>query len=185
MADLIMVVGGSRSGKSATAEKLAKEFEQELGYPVIYIATGTIWDEEFAARVEKHRLRRPSSWHTVEEACDVSRIFNEQTAPSQIYLLDSLGTWITNIMYRDNVTNFSWDEEKEQAFISQLELLTESLGNANGTVILVADEVGMDLVPASQEGRIFRDLNGMVNQELAAKARQVYMVVCGIELRIK
>ncbi|KUG05451.1 adenosylcobinamide-phosphate guanylyltransferase [hydrocarbon metagenome] len=185
MAEVIMMVGGSRSGKSSSAEKLAANCEKKLGYPVIYIATGTIWDEEFALRVEKHRLRRPSSWHTVEEPCDLSRIFNEYIDQPQIYLLDSLGTWVTNIMYRENVTNFSWDEEKEQAFLDQLELLTESLENANGTVILVADEVGMDVVPASQEGRIFRDLNGMTNQTLAAKARQVSMVVCGIELRIK
>ncbi len=185
MAEVIMVVGGSRSGKSTCAEKLAENYGQKLGYPVIYIATGTIWDEEFALRVEKHRLRRPSSWQTIEEPCDLSTIFNEYLDQPQIYLLDSLGTWVTNMMYRDNITKFSWDEEKEQAFLSQLELLAESLGNANGTVILVADEVGMDVVPASQEGRIFRDLNGMVNQQLAAKARQVYMVVCGIELRIK
>ena len=185
MAEVIMMVGGSRSGKSSSAEKLAANCEKKLGCPVVYIATGTIWDEEFALRVEKHRLRRPSSWHTVEEPCDLSRIFNKYIDQPQIYLLDSLGTWVTNIMYRENVTNFSWNEEKEQAFLDQLGLLTESLENANGTVILVADEVGMDVVPASQEGRIFRDLNGMVNQQIAVKAGQVYMVVCGIELRIK
>ncbi len=185
MAEVIMVVGGSRSGKSSTAERLADDCEKKLGYPVIYIATGTIWDEEFAARVEKHRLRRPTSWKTIEEPCDLSKVFNEQREQPQIYLLDSLGTWVTNMMYRQNVTEFSWDEEKEQVFLSQLKLLTESLENVKGTVILVADEVGMDVVPASQEGRIFRDLNGMVNQELAAKAGQVYMVVCGITMKIK
>ncbi len=185
MAEIFMVVGGSRSGKSSLAEKLAEDYEKELGYPVIYIATGTIWDEEFAARVEKHRLRRPASWQTIEEPCDLTRVFNEHIDQPQIYLLDSLGTWVTNIMYRENVINFSWDEEKEQGFLSQLELLAESLEKVRGMVILVADEVGMDVIPASQEGRIFRDLNGIANQQIAAKAGQVYIVVCGIELRIK
>ncbi len=185
MAEVIMVVGGSRSGKSSRAEKMACDCEKKLGYPVIYIATGTIWDEEFALRVQKHRLRRPVSWQTIGEPCDLFRIFNGQIDHPQIYLLDSLGTWVTNMMYRENVSSFNWNEDKEQAFLAQLELLAESLANTAGTVILVADEVGMDVVPASLEGRIFRDLNGIVNQKLAARAEQVYMVICGIAMKIK
>ena len=185
MAEIIMVVGGSRSGKSSMAEKLADDGEKKLGHPVVYIATGTIWDEDFALRVEKHRSRRPSTWQTIEEPCDLSRIFNEYRDQARVYLLDSLGTWVSNMMYQDNGSVFNWSQEKEQDFIGQLDLLAEALKNASGTVILVADEVGMDVVPASHEGRIFRDLNGITNQKLAAEAQQVYMVVCGIELNIK
>ena len=183
MAEIIMVVGGSRSGKSLIAEKLAVHIEKKLGDPVVYIATGTIWDEEFALRVEKHRSRRPSIWQTIEEPCDLSEIFNKYQDGAKVYLLDSLGTWVSNMIYRDNGSAFS--REKEQDFLGQLDLLADALRNANGTVILVADEVGMDVVPASHEGRIFRDLNGITNQKLAAEANQVYMVVCGIELRLK
>lgn len=185
MAEIIMVVGGSRSGKSSRAEKLAGHSEKELGLPVVYIATGTVWDEEFALRVEKHRSRRPSSWQTIEEPCDLSRIFNEYREGARVYLLDSLGTWVSNMMYRDDGSAFNWSQEKEQDFIGQLDLLADALKSASGTVILVADEVGMDVVPASLEGRIFRDLNGITNQKLAAEAKQVYMVVCGLELKIK
>lgn len=185
MAELVLVVGGSSSGKSRLAEKMAAEKASLTRLPVYYIATGMIYDEEFAGRIERHRLRRPAHWETIEEPCEIHRVFNEHCDKPGIYLLDGLGTWISNLMYRQSSTPFIWSAVDEQIICEHLAALIEALSRMRGTVIAVADETGMGLVPSSYESRVFRDLNGMVNQKLAEQADAVYLVTCGIPLEIK
>ncbi len=185
MAEIIFVVGGSSSGKSRLAEQIAIEKAAITKLPVCYIATGMVYDEEFARRIEKHRLRRPADWETIEESCDIHRIFNERSEQSGIYLVDGIGTWITNLMYRQSEDPFLWTAENEQLISAYIRELSHSLARARGIVILVGDETGMGLVPASYEARVFRDLNGKVNQQLAEKAATVCLVTCGIPLMIK
>lgn len=185
MNEIIMVVGGSSSGKSAFAEKKARELSQAGKIQVIYLATATIWDEEFARRVQKHRDRRPSTWKTIEEPYDLHLQLQRARKEPVVFLIDGIGTWVTNLMYRDKQPPFHWNEQAQRYFDEQLQYFIASMEDINGTIILVADEVGMAIVPASPEGRIFRDLNGQTNQILAERADRVYLLSCGIPLQIK
>ncbi|MEW6623431.1 MAG: bifunctional adenosylcobinamide kinase/adenosylcobinamide-phosphate guanylyltransferase [Bacillota bacterium] len=185
MSRVIMVVGGCSSGKSVYAEKLAGELAGQNGWEVVYVATGTIWDEEFDKRVEKHRTRRPASWQTIEEPVDLHNLFNGNAASNKVYLVDGVGTWVANLMYRGFQGEFIWDEQHEEELLGYLHLFINSLNESRNIIILVADETGMGVVPDNLQARIFRDLNGMVNQKLAEKADEVFMVVCGIPIKIK
>ncbi len=185
MAKLIMLVGGSRSGKSAYAEQIASQLAAQEAQEVYYLATATVWDDEFAERVKKHQLRRPTDWHTIEETCDIGQALLAVHEPGGIFLIDGIGTWVTNLMYRDNWPDFVWHSTKEEWFFSQVDVLLEACKARAGTIILVADEVGMAIVPEYEQGRIFRDLNGWTNQHLARAANEVYLLSCGIPLRIK
>ncbi len=185
MANIIMYVGGSRSGKSDFAEKRVHELEKSLSCPVTYVATGTIWDEEFAKRVEKHRQRRPDNWQTIEEPCDLHKVLKNSGDSEEVFLIDCIGTWVTNLIYRHYPQEFFWDEVRDREFEQYLDMLVQACQQFKGTVIFVADEVGMSVVPESKESRIFRDLNGLANQKIAQIASEVYFVVCGIPVQIK
>ncbi len=210
MATVIMVIGGSRSGKSKFAEQLAIEHAADRGQEKLYyIATGVVTDEEFAERIECHRNNRDQRWVTIEEPYQLADAIKEDAG---VYLVDGIGTWVTNIMYRlgqvqaigsiESIErrqaseysfeqtqvierSFTWDKQRERQCLTIIEQFSQACRDAKGTVILVADEVGMDVVPAYKESRVFRDLNGYANQILAAAADQVHLVVCGIPIVIK
>lgn len=185
MLKVIMLVGGSRSGKSAFAEQMAMNLAAQNKQPVYYIATANICDEEFAMRVKKHRERRPSSWQTVEEPCDLDKVLTEYRNQRAIFLIDGIGTWVTNLMYCHNFSEFTWGIDQEIKFMQKINLFIESWEVLDGTIIMVADEVGMDVVPENIQARIFRDLNGWANQRLAQEAAELHLLVCGIGLQIK
>lgn len=190
MARIVMVVGGSSSGKSVFAEKMAHDLEQKQAGYVTYVATGTIWDHEFAKRVEKHKNRRPESWGIIEEPHNLHDAL-ANNGDNGIFLIDGIGTWVTNLMYaispkgEEQPRDFIWNKEHEDKFAGYLKLFIEACSNFKGAIIMVADEVGMDVVPFYKEARVFRDLNGMANQQLAQYAEEVHLVVCGIPLQIK
>lgn len=180
-----MAVGGSSSGKSVYAEKLVLDFEKELALPVTYVATGTITDEEFARRVEKHRLRRPSNWKIIEEPIELQKVLLEKADKNEILMIDGIGTWVTNLMYRDYPKEFSWNTSKEKEFAQIIRQFGEFCKNYQGLILLVADEVGMGVIPEHREARIFRDLNGQANQILGEYAQEIFFVVCGVPMKIK
>ncbi len=185
MAKLIMLVGGSRSGKSLYAEQIAAKLAAENHQDVYYLATATIWDDEFAERVKKHQQRRPIDWHTLEEACELGQVLGRMNDKPGIILIDGIGTWVANLMYRDNYPDFSWNAAKEKQFFQEVDLFIAACQAHAGTIILVADEVGMAIVPENEQARIFRDLNGWANQALAQAANECYMLTCGIPVKIK
>lgn len=185
MNKVIMLVGGSRSGKSVYAEQIAARLADEQGQEVYYLATATIWDAEFARRVKSHQERRPAAWHTVEEPLDIDEVLLGYKEQPGIYLLDGIGTWVANLMYHDNYPDFSWNLAREKEFFLKVRSLINSWAAIKGTVILVADEVGLAIVPENEQGRIFRDLNGQTNQYLAQEADELYLLTCGIPLQLK
>jgi len=196
MGRLVVVAGGSRSGKSAYAEQWVKEYCDEQQCCVFYVATGWVSsgefpnevlsngepsDAEFSERIAKHRQRRPQGWRTIEEPCELPQALETAPIPSDcdaVFLVDGIGTWIANLMYIKGVST-------EDACRNYAERLLDVCRQKPGVVVAVVDEVGMDVVPEHKEGRIFRDLNGMVNQMLAAHAAEVYFVVCGIPVKVK
>lgn len=191
MSKILMVIGGSSSGKSIFAEQLVHRLEKAQACPITYVATGTIWDDEFAKRVEKHKTRRPKNWNVIEEPCNLHKTVVNKVDEEELFLIDGIGTWVANIMYscsprcEEHPQEFNWTTKQEDEFQAFLRLLIEACKKFNGTIIVVADEVGMDVVPYHKEGRVFRDLNGMANQKLAECADEMYFVICGIPLQIK
>ncbi|HEX9969114.1 MAG TPA: bifunctional adenosylcobinamide kinase/adenosylcobinamide-phosphate guanylyltransferase [Acidimicrobiales bacterium] len=160
---ITLVLGGARSGKSEVAERLASR----LGEPVTYVATGTAADDDadMAARIERHRARRPASWATVEAGPDLGDVLRGIEGP---VLLDALGTWLAGS--RD----FAVDGRD----------LCVALRERSGDTVVVSDEVGMGVHPSSELGRRFRDALGLLNQDVAEVADEVLLVVAGRALRL-
>jgi adenosyl cobinamide kinase/adenosyl cobinamide phosphate guanylyltransferase len=164
---LTFVLGGARSGKSRYAESLIAA----LPVPWLYVATAEAGDAEMAARIAAHRARRGAQWQTVEAPRDLAAAL--QSGRTMPVLVDCLTLWLSNLMLADA------DIDAETA-----ELET-ALAEAAAPVVLVANEVGSGIVPDHPLGRRFRDLQGNLNQRLAARADRVVLVVAGLPLAIK
>jgi adenosylcobinamide kinase/adenosylcobinamide-phosphate guanylyltransferase len=170
----VLVLGGSRSGKSAHAESLLAGVDG-----VTYLATSVAPpdDEEWAARVAAHRARRPASWTTLETT-DPRALFRRGP-----FLVDSITTWVSALMDASGV----WDDEEGAGheLAARVAALVEAWATTPADVVAVSDEVGLGVVPETRAGRMFRDLLGAVNQRLAAAADQVWFVVAGLPQRLK
>ncbi|GAA2577691.1 bifunctional adenosylcobinamide kinase/adenosylcobinamide-phosphate guanylyltransferase [Actinomadura fulvescens] len=162
-----LLVGGSRSGKSAEAElRLA-------GEPyVTYVATAAVPgdDPEWAARIEAHQRRRPAWWQTVETTRDLAHLL---TSTSGAVLVDGIGTWLAAVM---NETG-AWDDPSRVA--PRIDELIAGWRATTARVVAVSDEVGFSLVPTTPAGRAFRDVLGYLNQRLAAESEEAALVVAG------
>ena len=168
---LTFLVGGARSGKSSLGVRLAAEW----GGPVVVIATAEARDDsELAARIARHRLERPAGWQTVEEPLDL--IGELGRVPDEAFVLvDCLTLWAANAV------EAGWsDEDVEQAAV---DIAVLAAGRASPTVV-VSNEIGMGVVPATPLGRSFRDLLGRVNTEFAARAERACLVVAGRALEL-
>lgn len=170
----VLVLGGSRSGKSAHAEALLAGVTD-----VMYLATAgpSVGDDEWAARVAAHRARRPPSWTTVET-----------TAPTALLregpvLVDSVTTWVAALLDECGV----WAEAPEalEALSGRCDELVDAWTTTAAHVVAVSDEVGLGVVPDTRSGRLFRDTLGAVNQRLAATADEVWFVVAGLPQRLR
>ncbi|WP_018086433.1 bifunctional adenosylcobinamide kinase/adenosylcobinamide-phosphate guanylyltransferase [Desulfurispora thermophila] len=175
---IVLVLGGTRSGKSAFAERLAAQ----AGGLVTYIATAVVTDPEMARRVAAHRIRRPEYWRTVEESLNLAGAVRLYGHDSRVILIDCLSVWLGNILY----SREEQPPEHVQAFVEQqVDELSVACREVPAGVIMVASEVGLGVVPAHPLGRLFRDLAGMVNQRLAAVSDRVYLVVAGLAVDLR
>ena len=170
---LIFVTGGSRSGKSNFAQDLA---HSQKGRKV-FIATAEPLDEEMGERIAAHKGARPAGWDTVEEPRHLGKAVKECAATYDILLLDCLTLWISNLL-----TNYSLDEAK---ITLEVQALIESCKTESATVIIVSNEIGMGIVPGDKLTRLYRDMVGRANQEIAKAADEVFLVVSGISMKIK
>lgn len=164
-----LVLGAARSGKSRFAESLA----HRSGLLKIYLATARILDEEMAERVTRHKLDRGVGWFTHEEPVALADAIAARAAPDRIILVDCLTLWLTNLML---------DGED---VAGRVRALAGVLSIAAGPVILVSNEVGAGIVPDNALARRFRDDQGRLNQDMAALASHVTLVVAGLPLAIK
>ncbi len=165
--DLTLVLGGARSGKSRLAESLVARHPP----PWLYVATAEAGDAEMAARIAAHKARRGVAWTTIEAPRDLAgRLAEHAGLP---VLVDCLTLWLTNLMLADA------DIEAE---IARLERV---LDESRDSIVLVANEVGSGIVPDNALARRFRDLQGQLNQRLAARADRVVLVVAGLPLFVK
>lgn len=164
---LTVLTGGARSGKSTAAVAAAAA----SGVPVTFIATAEPGDEEMAERIQRHRARRPAHWTTVEAPHELARAVAE-VDPVDTIIVDCLAIWATNRMLGAPRPSDA-DIEAEAA------LLARTLAERPGLALVVTNEVGSGVVPATPLGREFRDLLGMVNQAMARAADAAYLVVAG------
>ena len=153
---ITLVLGGARSGKSGVAEALVAD----LGETIIYVATAEITDDDFAARVAKHRDSRPETWTTIESADLPLALQQHPTGP---LLVDSLGTWIA----------------RQPEFAVDVDALVKSVAARTGPTVLVSEEAGLGVHPETSAGRRWRDVLGDVNQSVAAVADSVLLVIAG------
>lgn len=179
---VILVTGGSRSGKSSFAEELLKDKDD-----VLYIATSIITDEEMEDRVKKHRERRNPLWQTYEGYSDIDKAIKNNE--KRYILLDCVTIMTTNIMFKDgrDLEKISMDEVDKitESIKKEFDKLISKVREEDKTIIMVTNEVGFGLVPAYKMGRIFRDTAGFVNQHIGKKADEVYLVCCAQPIKIK
>ena len=173
----ILVLGGSRSGKSAYAESLLSE-----AAAVEYVATAAdrLGDEEWTRRIAAHRARRPVNWRTVETG-DLASVLAADGPP---VLIDSITTWLARVLDETDYWSAS-AAHPPPAYSERAEQLCSLWGSTGRHVVAVSDEVGSGVVPATESGRRFRDELGELNQRLAATADEVHLVVAGIPLRLR
>jgi adenosylcobinamide kinase/adenosylcobinamide-phosphate guanylyltransferase len=164
-----LVLGGARSGKSRYAETVVAG-AAAFG---TYIATAEAGDAEMAARIAAHRAQRGPFWRTIEEPFDLAGAIRRHAEPARPILVDCLTLWLSNLMGADRVV------------AHESETLRAALREAAGPVVLVANEVGLGLVPETPLGREFRDATGRVNQDIAALADRVVFVAAGLPLVLK
>jgi len=167
-AELTLVLGGARSGKSRYAESLITA----LPPPWIYLATAQPGDDEMAARIAVHQARRGGGWQTIEAPHELAGALRA-APPGMPVLVDCLTLWLSNRMLADA------DPDRET------EVLEQALRHRDGTVVLVANEVGFGIVPDNVLARCFRDRQGLLNQRLAARADRVVLVIAGLPLIVK
>ena len=171
VAKLTLVLGGARSGKSRYAESIIATLPPPWQPPWTYVATAEPGDAEMAARIAAHRSRRGSHWRVIEAPRGLAATL--QKCGTMPVLVDCLTLWLSNLMLADI------DIEVETAHLER------ALAAAVAPVILVANEVGYGIVPDHPLGRRFRDLQGLLNQRMAAVADKVVLVVAGLPLAVK
>jgi len=172
MGELIFIIGGTRSGKSQQAQKLAAAYGQKVGY----LATCIPGDEEMAQRVLLHQKNRPSHWETIEAPREVVQVLRQDSAGFEAIVIDCLTLWIFNLMEI---------HRSEAEILTQVEQLCEVAKEAKAPILLVSDEVGGGIVPDNALARKFRDVTGGANQIVARHAAAVYWMVAGIPVKIK
>jgi adenosylcobinamide kinase/adenosylcobinamide-phosphate guanylyltransferase len=172
---LTLITGGARSGKSTFAQSLCKG-----GARVVYIATASASDDEMCERIARHRSSRPVCWRTVEEPLAVPDVVRSHASGSDFILIDCLTLWLSNLL-------FEWRDSDpatvERRACEEARELTEA--STQGRVIAVTNEVGSGIVPESSVARQFRDIQGLINQQIARAADAVYLLACGIPMQIK
>ncbi|MDD5027343.1 MAG: bifunctional adenosylcobinamide kinase/adenosylcobinamide-phosphate guanylyltransferase [Candidatus Omnitrophica bacterium] len=171
MGKITLVLGGVRSGKSAYALSLAGKKKK-----VAFIATGEGLDKEMRERILKHQKTRPKDWETFEEPRDLTALIARIGDDYDCIIVDCLTLLISNLILA---------KDKEKAIRGKCAAWLLQLEKKKAKIILVANEVGLGLVPLTKLGRDFRDIAGRINQLAAQEAQEVYLLAAGIPLKIK
>jgi adenosylcobinamide kinase/adenosylcobinamide-phosphate guanylyltransferase len=179
MSELILILGGARSGKSRFAQQIALELDER---DVLFVATAEVYDHEMEQRVRAHQQERPPVCDTLEAARHVGAAIAQQASSRRVIVIDCLTLLTSNVLlaFED-----PFDPAAERELLGEVEALIDAARQHHGTTIIVSNEVGMGLVPANPLGRAYRDLLGKANQLLAQSAQRVYFLVAGIPVTVK
>lgn len=169
MRKIILITGGQRSGKSHFAQNLALS----LSNNPVYLATSRVWDDEHRKRIERHQADRGAEWTNIEEEKELSR----HTLQGRTVLLDCVTLWATNFffdLHSDIDKSLEAAKREFDKFIEQ-----------DATFIIVTNEIGMGEMSANDIQRKFADLQGWLNQYIASRSDDVFLMVSGISVKIK
>ena len=174
-----LVLGGTRSGKSAWAEALLDE-----AAPAVYVATARAVDPaadpEWADRIAVHRARRAACWETVEDADGTLTASVVRARTDVAVLVDDLATWVTGLL-----DDAGWARDAASVAAARIALVDAVTARRGAPLVLVSAEVGLGVVPSTSAGRRFRDELGLLNAELAAVCDEVRLLVAGLPLALK
>jgi adenosylcobinamide kinase/adenosylcobinamide-phosphate guanylyltransferase len=177
---LILILGGARSGKSSYAQKLGLE----LGGPdVLYVATAQAFDDETRARISAHQAERPTGWRTLEALSLISAPLAQAIGARRVVLLDCLTLLASNAILA--LGEEPTARAAEAAVDGEVSALLTAYRAGTAVWIVVSNEVGLGLVPPYPLGRAYRDALGRANQRLAAVADRVLFMVAGLPLTVK
>lgn len=169
MKRIILITGGIRSGKSSYAEKLALSLSDNP----VYMATAHVWDEEFRQRVIRHQQARGSEWTNIEEEKELSK----HPIEGRVVLVDCITLWCTNYFFEN--------EGDVQVSLEKVKREFDKFTEQDATFIFVTNEIGLGGTSENELQRKFADMQGWMNQYIAAKADEVILMVCGIPMKIK
>jgi adenosylcobinamide kinase / adenosylcobinamide-phosphate guanylyltransferase len=172
--ELVLILGGARSGKSSFAQRLAKN----VGGKVLFLATAQARDDEMANRIARHKASRPATWCTVEEPLELASVLHREATTTDVVIIDCLTLWLNNLLLKD-------DGSSETEVLEQVDKLLDVYQKGIASYIIVSGEVGLGLVPPYPLGRLYRDILGWMNQKVANRADKVFLMVAGIPLELK
>lgn len=164
---ITLLLGGARSGKSALAVELGRRHAADGGN-VVYIATAPPVDDDMSRRIERHRAERPDDWRTLEEGTDIGSALDR--SGDALAIVDCLTLWTSNLL-RDGLTD-------DEVIGNAREAARRATARSEPTII-ISNEVGLGVHPATELGRRFRDVLGLVNQTWAAMATTSLLLVAG------
>ena len=165
---IILITGGQRSGKSRQAEQMALS----LASNPVYVATAHIWDDEFRERVRKHQERRGPQWTNIEE----EKYLSIHDLTERVVVIDCVTLWLTNFFFETSDVDQTLEAVKQEF---------DRFTSHDATYIFVTNEIGSGGVSENAIQRKFTDLEGWMNQYIAAKADEVILMVCGIVVKVK
>jgi adenosylcobinamide kinase / adenosylcobinamide-phosphate guanylyltransferase len=168
-----LVLGGCKSGKSRYAQALAERLSNDKR---VYLATCVPLDEEMNDRVRKHKEDRDGTWITVEEPMEIPECIRKEGENAGVILLDCVTLWLTNLFLTDMGL---------KALHDKVDDLIKMLDACSCPVVIVSNEVGWGIVPENGTARSFRDLAGLVNQQIAGSVDRVVMTVAGLPMTLK
>lgn len=169
-----LILGGARSGKSRHAEELARA----RSGPVCVIVTAEALDDEMAERIRRHQADRPAGWRTVEAQVELAAALRREAREDAVVIVDCLTLWLANLLGDGSSEHWPRLQAEREALLDALPALP-------GTVLLVANETGLGLVPETPLGRLFRDEAGWLNQAVAERCDKVSFIAAGLPLVLK
>lgn len=165
----LLVLGGARSGKSRYAQQRAEAMPGNH----VFIATAQAWDDEMRERISRHQDDRGAAWHTVETSLELATEIGRWRTGGAVLLIDCLTLWATNLLLGEHDIN------------AATAALCKAITTFDGSIILVANEVGLGIVPDNALARAFRDVAGTINQAVAQQVDEVVFVAAGLPLKLK
>ena len=169
--EIVLVLGGARSGKSSWA----LEYVESSHNSYAFIATAEAMDKEMEDRVRLHKEARGPKWQLREEPLEIAGVLESGICDVEAVLVDCMTIWLSNVLLQKG-------KERVPAYQNAL---MKALGQSNQSIIIVSNEVGSGIVPEHPPGRLYRDMAGSLNQKLAAAADKVVLIVAGLPIYLK
>ncbi|MCX6012509.1 MAG: bifunctional adenosylcobinamide kinase/adenosylcobinamide-phosphate guanylyltransferase [Chloroflexi bacterium] len=181
MKKVILLLGGVRSGKSRYAQAMAPE----IGKKILFVATAEALDKEMQHRIEVHKKNRPQNWCTLEVTRGIGKKIESDIGDSHVVIIDCITMLVSNLVGEASTISESDYRTIEDLVNQEIKELIECINRVKAHFVIVSNEVGLGIVPQTGIGRLYRDILGKVNQDLASIATEVYLMVAGIPVAVK